>query len=210
MASSIIIRFPIFLIKFFCISVIFITINTSSYAKKAAIVIDYETKKTLFKINENTLNHPASLAKMMTIYIVFDYLEKGSLNWNTKMKVSKLAASRPRSKLYLEEGSFIIVKDAVNALIIKSANDVATVVAEHISDSEREFAKLMTKYARKIGMKKTVFKNASGLNNRAQLTTAYEMAILSRSLISKFPNKYKLFNQKNLPGKIKPTKHTIA
>ncbi len=206
MTSSIIVRFPIFLIKFFCISIIFVTINASCYAKKAAIIIDYETKKILFHINENTLNHPASLAKMMTIYIVFDYLEKGHLNWNTKMSVSKLAASRPRSKLYLEEGSFIMVKDAVNALIIKSANDVATVVAEHISGSEREFAKLMTKYARKIGMKKTVFKNASGLNNRAQLTTAYEMAILSRSLISKFPNKYKLFNQKNFTWKDKTYK----
>ena len=117
-------RFPIFLIKFCLIFTILININNTSYAKKAAVVIDYETKKILFKINENTLNHPASLAKIMTLYIVFDYIDKEYLNWNTKMTVSKLASSRPRSKLYLEEGSFISVKDAINALIIKSANDI--------------------------------------------------------------------------------------
>jgi D-alanyl-D-alanine carboxypeptidase len=128
------------------------------------------------------------------------------LTWDTKLRVSKNAASQRRSKLYVEAGTSISVNKAVRAIIIKSANDVATVVAEYISGSEREFAKLMTKYARKIGMKKTVFKNASGLNNRAQLTTAYEMAILSRSLISKFPNKYKLFNQKNFTWKDKTYK----
>ena len=142
----------------------------------------------------------------MTIYIVFDYLEKGNLELDTKMQVSKLAASRPRSKLYLEEGSFISVEDAVNALIVKSANDVATVVAEHISGTERKFAKLMTKYARNIGMQKTVFKNASGLNNRAQLTTAYEIALLSHALISNFPEEYKLFRKKNFIWKDKKYK----
>ena len=95
---------------------------------------------------------------MMTIYIIFDYLKKNKLSWNTKMLVSKNAASRPRSKLYVEQGSHITVNDAVRALIIKSANDVATVVAENISKSEREFSKLMTKYAKKIGMKNTTFK----------------------------------------------------
>ena len=103
------------------------------------------------------------------------------------MKVSSVAASRSPSKLYLEEGSTIKVEDAIMALIIKSANDVATVVAENISNTEREFAKLMNIYAKNLGMKNTTFKNASGLPNRAQMTTARDMAILSHALIKNFP-----------------------
>ena len=195
-------RFPYFL-SLFIILLISTTFNTSSFAKKAAIIIDYDTKKVLFEINADTLNYPASLAKMMTIYIVFDLLDKKKLTWNTKLSVSKNAASQPRSKLYVEEGTFISVNNAVKALIIKSANDVATVIAENISGSEREFAKLMTKYAKKIGMKDTTFKNASGLRNRAQLTTARDIAILSHALISNFPENYKLFSEKKFIWKDK-------
>ena len=140
------------------ILLLFISLNSNSIlAKKvvgvAAIIIDYDTQEVLFEVNADTLNYPASLTKMMTVYIIFDYLKKNKLSWNSKMLVSKNAASRHRSKLYVEQGSHITVNDAVRALIIKSANDVATVVAENISKSEREFAKLMTKYAKKIGMK---------------------------------------------------------
>ena len=147
-------RFASVLSLFFVIF-ISITFNTSSFAKRAAIIIDYDTQEVLFEVNADTLNYPASLAKMMTIYIVFDYLDKNKLTWNTKLRVSKNAASQRRSKLYVEEETSISVNKAVRAIIIKSANDVATVVAEHISGSERKFAKLMTKYARKLGMKKT-------------------------------------------------------
>ena len=126
------------------------TFNTSSFAKRAAIIIDYDTKEVLFEINADTLNYPASLVKMMTLYILFDYLDKYKIKMNTKMKVSEVAASRSPSKLNLKVGSMIKVEDAVMALIIKSANDVATVVAEHISETERDFAKLMTKYAKKL------------------------------------------------------------
>ena len=131
----------------------------------------------------------------MTLYIVFDYINKGKLNYEDEMLVSSTAASRSPSKLYLEEGSTIKVRDAINALIIKSANDVATVVSEKISGSEKEFAKLMTKYARDLGMKNTTFKNASGLPNRAQLTTARDISKLSYALIKNFPEEYKLFSQ---------------
>ena len=172
--------------------VIFVT--THGFAKKAAIVIDFDTKEVLFEVNANTKNYPASLTKIMTLYILFDRLEKNQISNQTKFKVSRIAASRSPSKLYLEEGSTIKVEDAIMALIIKSANDVATVVAENISGTEREFAKLMTSYARDLGMTSTTFKNASGLPNRAQLTTARDIAILSHALISNFPNKYKLFN----------------
>ena len=185
------------------IILILITFNTSSFAKRAAIIIDYDTKEVLFEINADTLNYPASLAKMMTIYIVFDYLDKGKLTWDTKLSVSQNAASQRTTKLYVEEGTFISVNDAVRALIIKSANDIATVVAENISGSEREFAKLMTKYGKKIGMRNTTFKNASGLRNRAQLTTARDITILSHALISNFPDYYKLFSEKKFTWKDK-------
>ena len=175
---------------------IFLLILCSSntiFAKKAAIIIDFDTQKTLFEVNADTLNFPASLTKIMTLYIIFDYLNKNKISLETKMKVSNIAAARSPSKLYLEEGSFINLENAIKALIVKSANDVATVVAEHISGTEREFAKLMNKYAHNIGMNKTTFKNASGLPNRAQMTTARDISILSYNLISNFPNKYKLF-----------------
>ena len=177
------------------ILVIFILASSASYAKKAAIVIDFDTKEVLFEVNANTKNYPASLTKIMTLYILFDQIDKGLLTYETNLKVSKIASSRSPSKLYLEAGSFIKVEDAIMALIIKSANDVATVVAENISGTEKEFAKLMTKYARNLGMANTTFKNASGLPNRAQLTTARDISILSHALISNFPEEYKLFSK---------------
>ena len=179
-------------IKIF-VSVFLLLISTNLYAKKAAIIVDYDTQEVLFEVNADTLNYPASLTKIMTLYIVFDYLDKNKLNWETQLNVSATAASRSPSKLYLKEGSTISVKNAVMALIIKSANDVATVVAENISGTEREFAKLMTKYAKKLSMNSTTFKNASGLPNRAQLTTARDVYKLAHALISHFPNEYKLF-----------------
>ena len=176
--------------------IVFITsLSLQAIAKKAAIVIDFDTKEVLFETNADTRNYPASLTKMMTLYIVFDFVRQGKLSLDDHMLVSRTASSRSPSKLYLEEGSSIKVKDAVNALIIKSANDVATVVSEKISGSEREFAKLMTKYARNLGMNSTTFKNASGLPNRAQLTTARDMSKLSHALITNFPEEYKLFSK---------------
>ena len=186
---------------------VYISFNSNSLlAKRAAIIIDYDTQEVLFEVNADTLNYPASLTKMMTLYIIFEYLDKKKLSWDTKMKVSNIAASRSPSKLYLKEGSSITVRDAVMALIVKSANDVATVVAEHIAGTERNFAKLMTKYAKKIGMDKTTFKNASGLPNRAQLTTARDIATLSYELINKHPEKYKLFKKEKFIWKGKTYK----
>ena len=175
------------------ILLVLVIFSNNLFAKKAAIIIDFETQETLFEVNADTLNFPASLTKIMTLYIVFDYLEKNKISWDTKMTVSRIAASRSCSCLDIKEGDKISVENAVMALIIKSANNVATVFSEHISGSERDFAKLMTKYALNIGMKKTTFKNASGLPNRAQLTTARDISILSYKIIKNFPNKYKLF-----------------
>lgn len=193
------------LVKIF-VFLYFIIFSNLVFAKKAAIIIDYDSKAVLFEVNADTLNYPASLTKMMTLYIVFDYLDKNKLTWNTKMKVSKIATSRSPSKLYLELGSTILVEEAVMALIVKSANDVATVVAEHISGSEREFAKLMTNYAKKLGMSKTTFKNASGLPNKAQMTTARDISKLSHAMIYNFPNKYKLFSEEKFVWKNKTYK----
>ena len=177
---------------------VFLILSSSvTFAKKAAIVIDFDTKEVLFEVNANTKNYPASLTKIMTLYILFDQIEKGVLTYDTKLKVSKIASSRSPSKLYLEAGSYIKVEDAIMALIIKSANDVATVVAENISGTEKDFAKLMTRYARNLGMTNTTFKNASGLPNRAQLTTARDISILSHAIISNFPEEYKLFSKQN-------------
>ena len=175
-------------------SIFVLSFSSNIFAKKAAIVIDFDTEEVLFEVNADTRNYPASLTKIMTLYIVFDYIKKGNLSYDSQLSVSSVAASRSPSKLYLEEGSSIKVRDAVNALIIKSANDVATVVSENISGSEKEFAKLMTQYAKNLGMRSTTFKNASGLPNRAQLTTARDIAKLSHALISNFPNEYKLFS----------------
>ncbi len=186
---------------------VFILFQTSDlYAKKAAIVLDFDTKEVLFEVNADTRNYPASLTKMMTLYVVFDYLQKGKLKKDTKLTVSQTASSRSPSKLYLEAGSKISLIDAIMALIIKSANDVATVVAENISGTEKEFAKLMTKYAHNLGMKNTTFKNASGLPNRGQMSTARDIATLSHALIKNFPNQYKLFSKKQFNWKGKTYK----
>jgi len=196
--NNLIIKIPILLLILF--------FSNSLLAKKAAIIIDFDTQETLFEVNADTLNFPASLTKMMTLYIIFDYLDKKKLSLDTKMKVSDVAASRSPSKLYLKSGTYITVHNAIMALIIKSANDVATVVSEHISGTEREFAKLMTKYAHKIGMSKTTFKNASGLPNRAQLSTARDIATLSYNLIFNFPQEYKLFKTEKFVWKGKTYK----
>ena len=179
------------LLSFFLV----IALSQNLLAKKAAIVIDFDSREVLFEVNADTRNYPASLTKIMTLYILFDYLDRGNLQKDTLLSVSSTAASRSPSKLYLEPGSFIKVEDAVMALIIKSANDVATVVAENISGTEKKFAKLMTNYARNLGMKNTTFKNASGLPNRAQLTTARDISTLSHALIKNFTDEYKLFSR---------------
>ena len=188
-----------------------ISLSNNLFAKKAAIIIDFDTQETLFEVNADTLNFPASLTKMMTLYIIFDHLKKDELSWNTEMIVSKIAASRSCSCIDIKEGEKISVEDAVMALIVKSANNVATVISEHISGSERNFAKLMTSYSQEMGMTKTTFKNASGLPNRAQMSTARDISRLSYKLISNFPNQYKLFKTEKFiwKGKVYKTHNRL-
>ena len=126
-------------------------------AKYAAIVIEEHSGKVLFSRSADSPRYPASLTKIMTLYLVFEELSSGRLEMNSRIKVSRLAASRSPSKLHLRPGQTITVKDAIYALVTKSANDVATAVAEHLSGSEREFAKRMTRKARALGMSRTTF-----------------------------------------------------
>ena len=167
----------------------------SSHAYASSIVIEAETGKVLYEHNADSKRRPASLTKMMTLYLTFEALKKGRLTLNHKMKVSRLAASRSPSKLYLKRGQTIKVKDAINALITKSANDVATVIAEELGGgSEKKFAIMMTNEAHRLGMARTRFRNASGLPHWLQTTTARDMAILGQALIRDFPHEYKRFS----------------
>jgi D-alanyl-D-alanine carboxypeptidase len=162
--------------------------------KRAELVIDAQTGRVLYSYKSDHIRHPASLTKLMTLYIVFEALDSGRLKPYSKIKISKNAAGKPPSKLGIKAGKTITVRDAAYTLIIKSANDIAAAVAEKISGSEAKFAQLMTKKARKLGMTRTIFRNASGLPDKRQVTTARDMAVLAMRLMQKFPHYYKYFS----------------
>ncbi|WP_319413817.1 serine hydrolase [uncultured Cohaesibacter sp.] len=168
--------------------------SAQANSKYAGYVIDVKSGKVLYSNNANSLRYPASLTKMMTLYMVFEKLEQGELSLSSRLKVSRHAAGQAPSKLGLKPGSTISVKDAILALVTKSANDVAAVIAENIGGSESKFASMMTSTARSIGMSRTTFKNASGLPNSQQRTTAADMALLGQALQDRFPTYYKYFN----------------
>ncbi len=185
--------------KFVLIIAFSLCVQSTAQAARtqSSIIIDANTGKVLSSNNADELRYPASLTKLMTLYITFGELESGRLKMTDKLKVSRTAANRSPSRLGLKPGSYITVHDAVMALIVKSANDCATVLAEGIGYSEENFANTMTKVARELGMKNTTFKNASGLPNRAQKTTARDMAILGAAVYHHYPQYYKLFSTKS-------------
>lgn len=162
--------------------------------KYSAIVIHADTGDVLLDKYADEARFPASLTKMMTLYLLFEEVEAGRLNLDSRLTVSEQAAGAPPSKLGLAAGSKISVETAIEALIVKSANDVAVAVAEGISGTEWKFAQLMTERARQLGMRKTTFKNASGLPNSRQTTTARDLAILSQRLIKDHPQYFPYFN----------------
>ncbi len=176
---------------------IYLIFVSAANAKYASFVINENTKRIYHNKNADTRNYPASLTKIMTLYMIFDALKSNKVSMNTKFKISKRATRQPPSKLNLAAGSKITVKNAILALITKSANDVATVVAENLGKSERNFAKLMTKKAKNLGMTRTIFKNASGLPNRSQLSTARDMATLGMAIRKNHPKLFKLFKTKS-------------
>src|SRR5215813_11687019 len=166
----------------------------SSYSPAyAAIVVDANSGNVLHASNPDALRHPASLTKIMTLYMLFERLERGKHKPNTPRKVSQHAEDQAPTNLGLEDGETISVEDAIKGMVTRSANDAAVVVAEALGGSEEEFAKLMTRKAQALGMSKTVYKNASGLPNDAQVTSARDQAILGRAIQERFPTYYKYF-----------------
>lgn len=169
----------------------------SAAARHAALVVDVNSGKVLESAAADEPRYPASLTKMMTLYMAFELIEKGRLSYDSKIKISQEAANAAPSKLDLDPGEQIRVIDAVKALVTKSANDIAIALAEHIGGSEANFARLMTAKARAIGMSKTTFKNASGLPDSEQTTTARDMVTLALRLIDDFPQHYRHFSTRS-------------
>ncbi len=161
----------------------------------ATIVIEAGTNRVLYATNPDEARHPASMTKMMTLLMLFEALERGEVTMDTKMRVSKFAATRPPTKLGVKARSTVRVEDAINALIILSANDIASVVAEHLGGTESKFGVKMTERAHALGMTNTTFRNASGLPDPKQISTARDMATLSLSLIQNFPQHYAAFSR---------------
>jgi D-alanyl-D-alanine carboxypeptidase len=161
----------------------------------AVLAVDANTGEILFAKNAHESRYPASLTKLMTLYVVFDLLDRDRLSLNDKIRFSKNASEKPRSKLGVQAGDSITVKEAINALIVLSANDVAAAVAEHVAGSEVEFGKLMTRKAKALKMYKTNFYNPSGLFHPEQKTTASDMIKLGIALKQNFPQYYKYFSK---------------
>jgi len=159
----------------------------------AALVIDAASGRVLYARNEAVARHPASLTKMMTLYLLFEALRAGSLTRQTVLIVSENAASQPRAHLRLRPGSTISVEAAIDAMVVCSANDAAVVVAEALGGSEAHFAEAMNAKARALGMAHTVYRNASGLPDDLQRTTAADLALLARHLIYDFPQEFAYF-----------------
>lgn len=170
---------------------------TAASSKAAAIVIDANTGKTLYSSNGDAPRFPASLTKMMTLYMIFEAMHAGRITKNTEVPFSKHAAARPPTKLGVRPGGSVTVETVILALVTKSANDAAAAVGELLGGSEVGFARMMTAKARRLGMKSTTFRNASGLPDPAQKTTARDMAILGMSLRAHFPREYAYFSTRS-------------
>jgi D-alanyl-D-alanine carboxypeptidase len=167
----------------------------------ASIVVNQTTGEVLFSRSADRQLFPASLTKVMTLYLVFEALDEGSITMDTKMKVSRVAAGRSPSKLGLRTGSTLTVNDGIYALVTKSANDAATVIAEHLGGTEREFAKKMTRKAKSLGMTRTTFRNASGLPHHLQQSTARDMARLAIAIHKDFPQYFHIFSTRQFSYK---------
>ena len=161
----------------------------------AEMVMDARSGKVLRSRNADTQLHPASLTKMMTLYVAIEAVENGEISLDTKVKISSFAASEPPSKLYMKVGSRIRLRYLMRAAAVRSANDAATAIAEAISGSEEKFAKRMNRTARAMGMKNTNFKNAHGLTQTGHYSTARDMSILGRHVIYDYPEYYNLFSR---------------
>ncbi len=160
----------------------------------AAIVVDANSGRAIYALNENQPRHPASVTKVMTLYLLFEQLEKGRLRLDSPLMISQRAAAQAPSKLGLRPGETIAVENAIKAVVTKSANDIAVAIAENIGGDEDSFAEMMTSKAHALGMHGTHFANASGLPNAAQITTAHDLAVLGRAIQDRFPTYYRYFS----------------
>ncbi|WP_274629174.1 D-alanyl-D-alanine carboxypeptidase [Arvimicrobium flavum] len=166
-------------------------------AKYAAIVVDANTGKVLHSSSADSRRYPASLTKMMTLYLTFEALQRGKIKTTSQVRFSQHAASQPPTKLGVKAGGSISVETAIYALITRSANDASSALAELLGGSEADFAKMMTAKARSLGMKSTVFRNPHGLPNTGQFTTARDMATLGIALREHFPQYYDYFSTRS-------------
>ena len=164
-------------------------------APYAAMVMDARSGEVLFSRNADTRLHPASLTKMMTLYVAFEAVRRGELSMDSKILISKKAAAEPPSKLGLKAGQRIKLRYLVRAAAVKSANDAATAIGEAISGSEAAFARRMNRTAKALGMTRTTFKNAHGLTESGHLSTARDMTIMGRRLFYDYPDYYNLFSR---------------
>jgi len=160
----------------------------------ASIIVDGNSGTTLEAKDADGLRHPASLTKIMTLYLLFERLESGKAKLDSEMNVSEHAAEQAPTKLGLRPGQTIRVEDAIKGLVTRSANDAAVVIAESIAGDEDDFAKAMTRKARALGMTRTVYRNASGLPDDDQVTTARDQATLGRAIQERFPRYYRYFS----------------
>ena len=160
----------------------------------SALVVDANSGKTLYAADENGLRHPASITKVMTLYLLFERLDRGAMTLQTEIPISAHAAAQEPSKLGLQPGDTISVGDAIKAVVTRSANDVAVAIAEAVGQTEDNFADMMTRKAHELGMSSTLYRNASGLPNDEQLTTAHDLTILGRTLEERFPRYFHYFS----------------
>jgi D-alanyl-D-alanine carboxypeptidase len=160
----------------------------------ATIVVDGNTGAVLEQSNPDAPRHPASLTKVMTLYLLFEQLDAGKINLNTRLYVTEHAAEQAPTKLDLRPGQTIAVEDAIKAIVTRSANDAAVVIAENLGGSEKAFAKMMTEKAAELGMTHTTYVNASGLPDDDQVTTARDQALLGRAIQDRFPRYYPFFS----------------
>lgn len=173
------------------------TSNASEKERYAAIVVDAQTGEVLMARHADSIRYPASLTKIMTLYMTFDAIAQGRLRFSDRITISSRAAKMSPSKLGLPVGSSIRVEDAIRALVTKSANDISVALAERIAGSEKNFAAKMTRKARELGMTRTTFRNASGLPDPQQTSTARDMAKLAIALLTDFPDRYHYFGIRN-------------
>ncbi|MBW3098513.1 serine hydrolase [Pseudohoeflea coraliihabitans] len=184
------------------------TAPASANSKYAGIVIDAKTGETLYNSSGDAQRYPASLTKMMTLYMLFEALESGRVNLSTRIPFSAHAAAEPPTKLGLKAGQSISVETAILSLVTKSANDAATATGEFLGGSEAQFARMMTAKARQLGMNRTTFRNASGLPDGRQVTTARDMARLGIALREHYPQYYKYFSVRSFTfGKTRMGNH---